>query len=175
VYIPLGGNRQGAWITNCNLMATMVLVGLWHGAAWTFIVWGLYHGILLIGHRLIRLQGDDRESQPWYQRVPSAVLMFHATCIGWVLFRADSLRQAWELLGLIIGNFSVHELRDASLVAILGYIGTLILVQSIQAWRGDWLVLKGTSLPAKGVAYGLLFYLTILHGGTSNSFIYFQF
>jgi hypothetical protein len=103
------------------------------------------------------------------------VLMFHATCLGWLLFRAESLQQAGGLLMTMLDSVRLDALAFSSLGMLLGYVSILLAVQVIQAWRGDLLVLKGISLPLKGVAYGLLFYLTVLHGGTSNSFIYFQF
>lgn len=175
VYIPLGGNRHGAWATNRNLMATMVLVGLWHGAAWTFIVWGMYHGSILIAHRLLVPPRREPVTSPWYVHWMNVVLMFHATCLGWLLFRAESLQQAGGLLMTILDSARPDALALSRLGMLLGYVSILLAVQMIQAWRRDLLVLKGISLPLKGVAYGLLFYLTVLHGGTSNSFIYFQF
>ena len=175
VYIPLGGNRHGAWATNRNLMSTMVLVGLWHGAAWTFIFWGLYHGALLIAHRLMVPPRREPVTGPWYQHAMSVVLMFHATCLGWLLFRAESLQQATDLLQRILGSFTPGDLALAHLGTLLGYISILLLVQVLQTLRQDLFVLRGIPLPLKGTAYGMLFYLTVLHGGTSKSFIYFQF
>lgn len=175
VYIPLGGNRQGTWATNRNLMTTMVLVGLWHGAAWTFILWGVYHGLLLIAHRMLIPARREPVASRWYQHAINVVLMFHATCLGWLLFRAESLQQAGELLGRILGSVPTGDLAAAHLAALLGYVSILLVVQAWQARRQDLLVLKDIPVPLKGIAYGMLFYLTVLHGGTSNSFIYFQF
>lgn len=175
VYIPLGGNRHGTWATNRNLMATMVLVGLWHGAAWTFILWGVYHGALLITHRLLVPPGQEPVKSPWYRHAISVVVMFHATCLGWLLFRAESLQQAADLLERILSSLPTGDAAIAHLATLLGYVSILLIVQAIQALRKDPLVLKSIPLTLRGMAYGLLFYLTVLHGGTSNSFIYFQF
>ena len=175
VYIPLGGSRHGTWATNRHLMATMVLVGLWHGAAWTFIFWGAYHGALLMAHRLMIPHRREPVTSRWYQHAMSVVLMFHATCLGWLLFRAESLQQAADLLQRIFGSLVLGDSALANLGTLLGYVSILLIVQALQALRQDLLVLKGIPLPLKGMAYGMLFYLTVLHGGTSNSFIYFQF
>ena len=175
VYIPLGGNRHGEWVTSRNLMVTMVLVGLWHGAAWTFILWGAYHGALLIAQRLMVPTGQKAMIGPWYQQWISVVLMFHATCFGWLLFRAGSVDQAMTLLKAIVGGFQFNNLVLVSLGTFFSYILVLLVVQALQALKKDLLILKGIPLPVQGIAYGMLFYLTVLHGGTSNSFIYFQF
>jgi hypothetical protein len=75
----------------------------------------------------------------------------------------------------MLDNVRPDALALSRLGMLLGYVSILLAVQVLQAWRRDLLVLKGIALPLKGVAYGLLFYLTVLHGGTSHSFIYFQF
>jgi alginate O-acetyltransferase complex protein AlgI len=92
LYIPLGGNREGTLRTYRNLMLTMLLGGLWHGAAWTFVAWGAYHGVLLSGYRLAGAQWD---------RVPAAarqVATFVLMVVGWVLFRSTSFGMARHLL-----------------------------------------------------------------------------
>lgn len=90
LYIPLGGNRNGVWQTNRNLLITMFLGGIWHGAGFFFALWGLYHGILLIFYRkfpidihLIKMFGAKAG------KFFSIVLMFHLVCFGWILFRAS--------------------------------------------------------------------------------------
>ncbi len=92
LYIPLGGNRGAKWLTYRNLMLTMLLGGLWHGASWTFVAWGFYHGALLCAFRLLGIrdvsaQGDLKNKIVWLFRV---AVMFHLTCFGWLLFRAES-------------------------------------------------------------------------------------
>ena len=93
LYIPLGGNRDGPWKTHRNLLLTMLLGGLWHGANWTFVFWGAYHGLLLIIFRAI--------SGSW-ERVPAFVrraATFFLVVIGWVFFRAENFSMALSLLG----------------------------------------------------------------------------
>ena len=89
VYIPLGGNRKGLWRTLRNLMLVWGLTGFWHGASWTFLLWGLYYGILLILEKFVL--------HPYLKRLPSAarmMLTFAMVMLGWVLFASDGLSQA---------------------------------------------------------------------------------
>ena len=94
LYIPLGGNRGAAWQTDRNLLITMVLGGLWHGAAWTFVLWGVFHGLLLIGYRSAeRLAVVAAVAARHRHRLRAALgwaVMFHLTCFGWLIFRARS-------------------------------------------------------------------------------------
>jgi hypothetical protein len=92
VYVPLGGNRKGAAHTYRNLMLTMLIGGLWHGAGWSFILWGAYHGLLLVLHRLT----------PSWDSLPAPlrrVLMFVLVTVGWVFFRSKDLSTAGSVLG----------------------------------------------------------------------------
>ena len=175
VYIPLGGSRQGSWITNRNLMVTMTVVGLWHGAAWTFVFWGFYHGFLLVAYRLMAADSGGEHRQSRVGTIASILMMFHLTCLGWLLFRAASLVQAFDLLRTIVSGFGPGHPTVVLLTQLFGYLAILLLVQFVQWVKGDLLVLDRTPIAVRGVAYGVLFYLTVLHGGMSNSFIYFQF
>ena len=107
LFIPLGGSRKGPGRTLANLLVTMVLGGLWHGAAWTFVLWGALHGTALVLHRLwagwawaplIRLRGWP--GYRWVARLGT----FHLVCLGWVLFRAPSLDVAGEALSALRGG-----------------------------------------------------------------------
>jgi len=96
LYIPLGGNRKGAVRTGLNLVATMTLVGLWHGAAWTFILWGFYHGVLLVIYRIInsgKKTAQAIKTAKLYSIIPKALLMFVLVASGWAIFRSTSLTQ----------------------------------------------------------------------------------
>jgi D-alanyl-lipoteichoic acid acyltransferase DltB (MBOAT superfamily) len=103
LYVPLGGNRGSKWLVARNIMITMVLGGLWHGAAWTFVMWGALHGTgQVVGHfRRTRRAQAGRDPLPesparvWVQRL----VTFHIVCLGWVFFRADSVSSAFTLLG----------------------------------------------------------------------------
>ena len=106
LYIPLGGNRHGGARRYANLMTTMILGGLWHGAGWTFLAWGALHGLYLVinnlWHILIErtgLSGRQFFWGPWISRL----LTFLAVVVGWVVFRADSLNGATNVLAGMAG------------------------------------------------------------------------
>ncbi|HKE73538.1 MAG TPA: MBOAT family protein [Acidimicrobiales bacterium] len=106
VYIPLGGNRDGTRATYRNLMATMLLGGLWHGADWRFVLWGGLHGTYLVGERAASAWWGGRDVRP---AVPPAVsvvlrwlLTFNLVCAAWIFFRADSISTAFTILGRIV-------------------------------------------------------------------------
>ena len=103
LYIPLGGNHGGWWYMRRNLMLTMLLGGLWHGASWNFVLWGAFHGLLLVVFRPgIFAAAAERLDARWFTRVPTLVVrrfvFFHLVCIGWALFRARSLADCGVLL-----------------------------------------------------------------------------
>ena len=93
LYIPLGGNRKGRILTYRNLLLTMLLGGLWHGAAWTFVVWGGIHGLGLAVERATGWRPHTR-AQEWFGRV----LTFHVVCFAWIFFRADSFSRAGDVI-----------------------------------------------------------------------------
>lgn len=107
LYFPLGGNRKGPARRYVNLLVTMVLGGLWHGAGLTFVVWGALHGIYLVvnhaWHRIRRALGHDLDRSTWPGRVAGMTLTFLAVVVGWVFFRADSLDAARIMLGGMCG------------------------------------------------------------------------
>jgi D-alanyl-lipoteichoic acid acyltransferase DltB (MBOAT superfamily) len=102
LYIPLGGNRRGPSRTYVNLMLVMLLGGLWHGAAWTFVVWGGIHGVGLALERLVaqwRIRhGRPEPTDTRARRIVSRLVVFHVVCLAWVFFRADSFGTAREML-----------------------------------------------------------------------------
>ncbi len=101
LYIPLGGNRAGRGGVARNLMITMLLGGLWHGAAWTYVAWGGYHGLLLVVQR--GWEAVRREHWPAMPRLARQVATFHLVVLGWILFRAPSLGAATTVLYMSIG------------------------------------------------------------------------
>jgi alginate O-acetyltransferase complex protein AlgI len=129
LYIPLGGNRGGEWKTYRNLMATMLLGGLWHGASWNFVIWGAFHGTLL---GLERLGGRQRFLIPPGPLLYPlrAILTFGLVCVGWVFFRAMTLDDslyviaemfggAWRVSGVTIPVWLLCLTLAALLVALL--------------------------------------------------------
>ncbi|MEO8520436.1 MAG: MBOAT family protein [Acidobacteriota bacterium] len=180
LYIPLGGSRGTPSRTRRNLMITMVLGGLWHGAAWTFVLWGVYHGLLLIGYRAAdRSRGVHAwiTSPAALARLTSWAVMFHLTCYGWLIFRARSAGQLAEMSGSLLTRFAPATVDvSAVLLPLVLYTAPLLAVHAVEAWYDDLLVVP--RLPA-GVRYSLYaatFYLTMLFGNFGGAeFIYFQF
>jgi D-alanyl-lipoteichoic acid acyltransferase DltB (MBOAT superfamily) len=178
LYIPLGGSRRGGLMTCRNLMLTMALGGLWHGAAWTFVVWGIYHGLLLVGHRLL---------SPWLDRIQPTnpvdhagwkalriVVMFHLVCLGWLIFRAESIHQAIGMLSAIVSRPAIPTASYLVPVALLTI--PLWLVQLVQYTSGDLNVIARTPWYVRSVFYTVCFYAIVLVGQFGGrQFIYFQF
>ena len=111
LYISLGGNRGGSWVTWRNLMVTMLLGGLWHGAAWNFVLWGLYQGAILVLYRVLE-QTDSALGRFLNSsfHLPIAirrVVMFHLICVGWFLFRIDNVALGVSLVRSLFSTFSV--------------------------------------------------------------------
>ncbi len=178
LYIALGGNRGGEWLTYRNLALTMLLGGLWHGAAWNFVLWGAFHGLILVIYRFAE-QTRARAGKPpvhlWGLALPLRVLlMFALTVVGWILFRSHSVDQLWQMLTRIGPETSPRTLEFVQ--TLLFYALPLMLAQSLEQWRRDLLVV--TRLPAAllGLLYGLMIALMMILGvRESMEFIYFQF
>jgi alginate O-acetyltransferase complex protein AlgI len=121
LYIPLGGNRKGRLKTYRNLMLTMLLGGLWHGAAWTFVIWGGMHGTALAvekwwGERKWALPFPIPKSVRWF-------LTFNVVCLAWVFFRATSMGNAGAVLGQLLGGSGQTTITGGVILAILAGIG----------------------------------------------------
>ncbi len=180
LYIPLGGNRHGELKTYRNLMVTMTLGGLWHGAAWNFVLWGLYQGAILCIYRLIGQWWSGNEDETAWNPIPVAVrvgIFFVLTCYGWLLFRANSLGQVVAFTQtLLTGPFDLAlHIKRPPLAGMLG-LPFLIGYELLEYARGSWQFYRSMPAPVRGILYGLIVFLTLL--GTSNEpqqFIYFQF
>jgi D-alanyl-lipoteichoic acid acyltransferase DltB (MBOAT superfamily) len=176
LYIPLGGNRGREADTRRNLLVTMLLGGLWHGAAWTFVAWGAYHGLLLIAYRAA---ARARGVSSWLLD-PSAVarfvtwlLMFHLTCVGWLIFRARSLSHVGDLTGRL---FAPSAVDMSMLVPLVLFVTPLLIVHLYEAWNDDVLVVRRLRPAVRYSVYASTLYLTMLFGNFGGSdFIYFQF
>ncbi len=180
LYISLGGNRDSIVRTYRNLMITMVLGGLWHGAAWNFVIWGLFHGAILIGHRFaVPVLEPITNRAHGFWRMPWLLLriagMFVLTCYGWLLFRATSLEQIVTMttsLAQPLVGIPIDALRQ-----VLVLIAPLIVVQIIQynSERLEFHRLKWLPKTACAVIYALMLYSIVFLGGTPQAFVYFQF
>ena len=178
LYIPLGGSRGGKWFVYRNLMLTMVIGGLWHGAAWTFVVWGAYQGVLLVGHRMLepllkRIQPTEPIDRACWKAL-RILVTFHLVCLGWLIFRASSMHQVWEMLTAIGGRFAIP--RSDVLLPIACCVVPLLVYQLAQFASKDLDVVARTPWYVRSVIYTVLFYAFVLGGEFGGSqFIYFQF
>ncbi len=178
LYIPLGGNQVRPVRAAINLVIVMFLGGLWHGAAWTFVVWGLLHGSYLVIERVIRVFFEDA---PWANNFATKFLAglatYTAVCIAWVFFRASDFTIATRMLR---GMFGGHAHGDAILsgreMLQIGIVtACMILVHC--SLRESNIETAVTRLPPWVVtaAWALMACAIILTQGNSNAFIYFQF
>ena len=181
LYFPLGGSRRGRLRMYVNLMLTMLLGGLWHGAAWTFVVWGGLHGLLLVVHRAWsqvldrtgwRPFGMARDSAAWLWT--SRILLFHAVCAGWVFFRASSFGIAFDVFRRLgAGGTATLATVPIGVVLILGLGGQFLPSRWRSAFElqlGRWPAL------ARGAALAVAVALIEILGPTGVApFIYFQF
>lgn len=176
LYIPLGGNRGSALLTYRNLGLTMLLGGLWHGATWLFVLWGAYQGLLLIAHRLYtESRGERPASDGLASRLVRVVVMFQFVCLGWLIFRGESLSQIGSMLGRLLTWSGTVDWSAG--MPLLTFAGPLLLVEAVLGWSRREALYHLTWLPSglRAVGYGALFYLFAFHGASSQSFIYFQF
>jgi D-alanyl-lipoteichoic acid acyltransferase DltB (MBOAT superfamily) len=180
LYIPLGGNRGSTLATYRNLLLTMVLGGLWHGAAWTFVLWGAYQGVALVVARAIAAVPALRTLAPpgpnWV-RVALGLLMFHVTCYGWLIFRAESAGQVWRFSREVFTDLAPSAATWNSLgLPLVEIAAPFLLVHIYQARRGSELAPMSLPVAARYAVYGALFYLVLLFGNFEGAqFIYFQF
>jgi alginate O-acetyltransferase complex protein AlgI len=174
LYIPLGGNRGPKWKTQRNLMVTMLLGGLWHGAAWTFVLWGFYQGLLLIAYRPI---ASRLAAARGLSRVAAGAVMFHLTCFGWMIFRAPSLHGLGALTRSVFTEFAPATVDVTGLlVPLLLYTVPLLIIHAMEARADDVLVVPRLPVAIRYTVFVATVYLIFLFGNFGGSeFIYFQF
>lgn len=132
LYIPLGGNRGGSLLTYRNLMLTMILGGLWHGAAWTFVIWGFYQGALLSIYRALGIDAEMGGDYPQWKKILMIIFFFQLTCIGWLIFRAETPETIVSYLGGILFNPLTTPETWELLKTLLFYSWFLIVFQVLQ-------------------------------------------
>jgi alginate O-acetyltransferase complex protein AlgI len=179
LYIPLGGNRHGNERTQLNLMLTMLIGGLWHGASWTFVMWGGLHGIYLVGERWLVAAlptGPWRESRA--ARVAAAAITFALVCLAWVFFRSGTFDQAFALVRAMVGLSTGEEtsqLASVDRTLVLAAIGAILVTHA--GMRDTSIEELATRTPAivRGLALALMIASIVVMQGEDRAFIYFQF
>jgi len=186
VFIPMGANKKGTWRTVFNLIAIMTLIGLWHGAQWTFVLWGLLFGLVQAGHYLLL---------PWLNKIPSPSTRFGKTMsaslcrIGTVslfagsvvLFRAESLSHTLELMQGLASRFYATEDSLPHALWLLFLSMPMVIMQAAQHRTGDLMIFR--KLPASAQLFWSLCALLMMLGiywftsslSSGDEFIYFQF
>jgi D-alanyl-lipoteichoic acid acyltransferase DltB (MBOAT superfamily) len=179
LYIPLGGNRSGRFRTVRNLMITMLLGGLWHGAKFTFILWGLIHGLMLIVFHILpsglNAEIDKGQISRVLRKAISITLFFHLIVITWYFFRAESVAQLATIGRAFLFDFQPHGQTELAL-KLLFYIFPILTFQLIQYWSNNLLVIFRLPAVVRAGAYVMIFYLVVIFGvNHAQDFIYFQF
>jgi alginate O-acetyltransferase complex protein AlgI len=193
LYIPLGGNRVAKWRWQLNLFITFLVSGLWHGAAWTFVIWGALHGFYLIfgiwtrGLRegLARVTRLDRHQT--LRRALGLVWVFVIVCFAWIFFRAESLDQALYIVRHLFVGWQATPAYITTTLTRMGIsaldIGILLLsigfLEAVQLWQSvedERRFFARSRAPVRWLfGYGLVFALLIVGVFANNQFIYFQF
>jgi alginate O-acetyltransferase complex protein AlgI len=176
LYIPLGGNRHGQRATYRNLMLTMLIGGLWHGASWTFVAWGGLHGLLLSIERMLGIgrQAPADSARPpwnWVLQAVRTFVVFHLVLLGWIFFRAPNFAVAFEYLS---GIFRFTHVTAMGLGPLL--VGAAIFAIDFPQYRtGDHAVFLRVPWWIQSPVYAGICLAFILYGGSEVPFIYFQF
>jgi alginate O-acetyltransferase complex protein AlgI len=187
LYVPLGGNRIGPARLYANLLIVFFLCGLWHGASWSFVVWGLYHGAFLVVERLGLARALGRVAPPLRHAYLLLVVM-----VGWVFFRAETLSQAFGFLRAMAGLSAAQPTPYAVgfyltpelwLALLAGGVAAMPLVPALAGVRERWAaarppaaLLRGFDAAATATLMLLFFVaLTQMAARTYNPFIYFRF
>ncbi len=167
VYIPLGGNRGSTWRTYFNLFVTMVVSGLWHGAAWKYVIWGMIHAAATMATR-------HAERSEWYRtrvpRFPKQVFVFGIVCLAWIFFRAETVSDAW----LILHEIAMGTWHDPSFPLLaLGLVLSIWVYQFLYESRLRSLLALAPVRVTLVIA--MIIYLLLIPGRGTEAFIYFQF
>ena len=187
VYIPLGGSRCAQWKVIRNTFIVFGVSGLWHGANWTFVCWGLYHGSLIVLYKLLHINTKDKDILATGRRLPSlkdlsrVVVTFGLAVIGWVIFRAETISQAWDFVSrMFLTAFNDFHPRLGTRHTIFAIL-LLMIVEYLQRDKVHVLQFSDNRLfrPAAVrwsiylVLFAVIFYFSFINVG--QEFIYFQF
>ena len=177
LYKPLGGSRGGRWATNRNLLITMVLGGLWHGAAWSFVLWGAYQGAWLVAHRGYEAwRGGVRTRTSPTAAIGAWLVALHLVCYGWLLFRARSFGQIRAMTWALFTDWRISPEVVPEVWTLIGCALPLVLLHAYEWSKDDLLAVPKLPLLPRYAVYGAVFYLILLFGSFGGAqFIYFQF
>jgi D-alanyl-lipoteichoic acid acyltransferase DltB (MBOAT superfamily) len=184
LYISLGGNRKGKLRTYVNLMITMLLGGLWHGASLRFILWGAIHGLALAVHKFVtslrKTPSRKTGLWPWGRRVAGILCTFHVVCFGWIFFRAGTMQIAWDMMRQIATDFHpeiflqfIEGYKTVSILMLAGYISHF-MPRRIE--RLAQTIVTRSPLAVQAVILAAVIFLIVqMKSAGVQPFIYFQF
>jgi alginate O-acetyltransferase complex protein AlgI len=186
LYIPLGGNRYGTFSTYRNLFLTMLIGGLWHGAAWTFVIWGALHGVFLAVHKVMLGSrkpaeiAEKNQSAGYVMFLAKILFTFHLVALTWIFFRAKSFASAFDylrgLVGVRSGEISVTVDPDVLTQAAVSIAVLLFLIDIPQYLRRNHCAMLRWPQKRRVLAFScLVIWLILIRGTESVPFIYFQF
>jgi D-alanyl-lipoteichoic acid acyltransferase DltB (MBOAT superfamily) len=176
LYIPLGGSRKGKGRTYANLLITMFLGGLWHGAAWNFVIWGSLQGVGLVFERLVKERKPEaKAARPFLRKALSIFLTFHFVCLGWIFFRSPSASKAFEYIRSF-GNIGKPSTLISPFVIFLIAIGLFIHFVPESFTSRIRAGFDALPLALKATLFGLTVFLMGVTAPVGVApFIYFQF
>jgi D-alanyl-lipoteichoic acid acyltransferase DltB (MBOAT superfamily) len=185
LYIPLGGSRVAAWRVHLNVLIVFLVSGLWHGANWTFIVWGGLNGLYqVIGSTASRLRGAVPERSPWsmVRRVAGGLVTFHLVLVTWVFFRASSLTDAMTVFSRVsdaaatLSRLVIARLQDPPVQVSIALVLLLLVVEAFDDLQSVWTRLEARPVYVRWAAYyALLAMLVVLGNWNVAQFVYMQF
>ena len=185
IYFPLGGSRCARWKVIRNTLIVFFVSGLWHGANWTFICWGLYHACLIALYILFGINTKSKDVVAQGRLLPSVRELFQLTItfflavIGWIIFRSENMPQAYEFLSRMFTTMFDQGLYIAHGKRYLVWGFLMLLFEWLQRDKQHALQLSHQGLfryaPARFTLYSVLVYIMFLYAGTVQTFIYFQF
>ena len=175
LYIPLGGNRKGERRTYGNLLTTMLIGGLWHGANWTFVVWGGIHGGVLAIERVLGLGNDEPERAGWFTTWLKRILLFNLVCLTWVFFRAPSVHEAFAFLGGL-GHWAWQpEYLTAFEFLALFSVPMFLMDLRLEKWDEEYIFQSASAWLRTGMGFTAMVAIAFFAANQANAFIYFQF
>ena len=180
LYIPLGGNRKSSIRTYINLFIVFLATGIWHGAKWTFVIWGLWHGIFIIIERKIKIEKYDKKCEIFIRHIYTLFIII----TGWVLFRAENMSYGIKFLKIMFGisknskiPYSVMYFLDRKVILalLIGLIASVnIFKLNIDKYYESKSFMRNILLNMYSIIILILSYMSIL-SSTYNPFIYFRF
>jgi len=184
LYTPIVVSKRywGSWGIAFALMVTFLVCGLWHGAAWTFVIWGAYHGMILIIYtwiqpllRKIPRPKDVLLDNLWF--LVKILFFFHIICLGLLIFRAQSMTQAVSMIQSLVFDLKFNQAEASNIgLGIISFVWILIMVQLLQFKTKDSMAVLKLHPVVRAIFYCVCLFLLLVYGATEgNEFIYFQF